>query len=94
MNAAFKLLESISKILLNQAYSLYDSEKSFDESLILNRLYVWKIIDSSSERPLDFHLDGKINWIIRKKYLALGIYHAFPNSLLLLDKYFSPFSYR
>ena len=32
MNAAFKLSESISKILLNQADSSYDSEKSFDES--------------------------------------------------------------
>ena len=38
MNAAFKLSESISKILLSQVNSPYDSEKSFDESLILNRI--------------------------------------------------------
>ena len=38
MNEAFKLSESITKILLNQADPPYDSEKSFDESLILSRL--------------------------------------------------------
>ena len=56
MNAAFKFSESsVSKILLNQADSPYDSEKSVDQSLILNRLEVWKIIDSSSELSLVFN---------------------------------------
>ena len=56
MNADFKLSESISKILLNQVDSPNDSEKSFDESLILNRIQVWKIIDSFSEWPLDIYI--------------------------------------
>ena len=29
-------------------------------------------------------------WIIRKKYAALEFPNAFPNSLVILDKYFSP----
>ena len=41
--AAFKLSQSISEILLYQADSSYDSEKSFDESLLeshWNRFYI------------------------------------------------------
>ena len=29
-------------------------------------------------------------WIISKKYVVLEFYHTFPNSLVILDKYFSP----
>ena len=28
-------------------------------------------------------------WIINKKYVALELYNAFPNSLVILDKYVS-----
>ena len=28
-------------------------------------------------------------WIIRKEYAALKFYQVFPNSLVILDKYFS-----
>ena len=29
----------------------------------------------------------------KKKYVALGIYHGFPDSLVIYDKYFSPSSW-
>ena len=78
MHAAFKRLESISKILLNQADSPYDFEKSFVESLILNRLWVWKIIDSSSERPLG--LDTSLS---KRKILDVIFYTIFRDFVLI-----------
>ena len=32
-------------------------------------------------------------WIIRKTYVALEFYDAFPNSYVILEKYFSPYIY-